>query len=195
MLPLPTGQTSKPLWPAERFLVVIPKKDGYAWLCGCGQRCCWSGASSVTLLARPRGIDGLSDVIAHICSALRSHEIHAHACPRAIRDTFLFSSLIPPISIDFKGRCQKWFNTTLPGIHRGIEIRPQGGVEVEEGGLVRRWLLGLNTRRRVCWTALGVAARELLKDLITVILLKLLGTILMSTNNKLNFPRLRSDNI
>ena len=36
------------------------------------------------------GIDGLSDVIAHICSALRSHEIHAHACPRAISDTFNF---------------------------------------------------------------------------------------------------------
>ena len=41
-------------------------------------------------IGEAEGIDGLSDVIAHICSALRSHEIHAHACPRVISDTFYF---------------------------------------------------------------------------------------------------------
>ena len=92
-----------------------------------------------------------------------------------ISDTFYFRACpILCISIDFKAGVK---NAILPGIHRGIEIRPQGGVEVEERGLVRRRLLGLNTRRRVCWAALGVAARELLKDSISVKLLSQFHTI------------------
>ena len=92
--------------------------------------------------------------------------------PACDKRYFLFSSL--PYPIDFKEDIK---NAILPGIHRGIEIRPQGGVEVEERGLVRRRLLGLNTRRRVCWTALGVAARELLKDSISFMLLSQFHTI------------------
>ena len=90
-MPRMEGKRRQTSWPAGRFHVVkTPKKMVILDQGGVGK-----GAADLehlrSLYWRGRGgIDGLSDVIAHICSALRSHEIHAHACPPVISDTFCF---------------------------------------------------------------------------------------------------------